>query len=480
GDRATRARWIVLDGPLAWGPEIELPEPLAALALAPGGRRIAGIGRRPPLDDDEGVIVDLAGPPAITGEIWIDPPSRARTVHRGAGGEPPIIGFSDDDTAVVGVAGHLTWASLHRAAWSVDRHRPFASGGLSAIADRVVAAGTASLHLPEASRVRFLGYAFLGDGRPFTEHRFHDGGGVLLEVELGRLWIDRELRVRPPVPAPGVRDLELVLDDHHLLFLHQLFDQPGRIRHRVMVHDVPAGSETEIAVADDVSVARYDPATHVLALASGDDIVRYRIGFDPLTATPLRTLARAGALKPFYLTDPALAHGVVAVVDGLGRNGRARIYRIPGEDRGPPVAPEEQVLAGPIAAVDRAGSIYVASRGISVHRDVPAGPAQRLPGVPAITALSHDGAQIAVGYGDVVRVLDVRGAVRWTTPVWHAGPVAWSLDDQTLFIAAEGGATISLDAATGARIAMRCGWAFGLFDRDVAQSTNTPSACAVP
>jgi hypothetical protein len=67
-----------------------------------------------------------------------------------------------------------------------------------------------------------------------------------------------------------------------------------------------------------------------------------------------------------------------------------------------------------------------------------------------------------------VSVLDTSRAVRWTTPVWRAGPVAWSVDDRTLFVAAEGSATSSLDAATGTRIAMRCGWGFGLYDRDVA------------
>lgn len=75
-------------------------------------------------------------------------------------------------------------------------------------------------------------------------------------------------------------------------------------------------------------------------------------------------------------------------------------------------------------------------------------------------------------------MFDARGVERWRRPVWKAGPVAWSLDDRTLFVAADGGAAISFDAATGERLAMRCGWGFGLYDREVTASLNTPSACA--
>jgi len=30
------------------------------------------------------------------------------------------------------------------------------------------------------------------------------------------------------------------------------------------------------------------------------------------------------------------------------------------------------------------------------------------------------------------------------------------------------------------RLAIRCGWGFGLYDRDVTAASNTPSACAAP
>jgi len=45
---------------------------------------------------------------------------------------------------------------------------------------------------------------------------------------------------------------------------------------------------------------------------------------------------------------------------------------------------------------------------------------------------------------------------------------------------AEGGAAISFDAKTGARLAMRFGWGFGLYEEDVAISSTTPRACTAP
>jgi hypothetical protein len=70
--------------------------------------------------------------------------------------------------------------------------------------------------------------------------------------------------------------------------------------------------------------------------------------------------------------------------------------------------------------------------------------------------------------------------VRWRQPVWQPGSISWSLDDATVFVAAGGGAMITFDARTGERLAMRCGWGFGLYERDVTASADAPSACAAP
>jgi hypothetical protein len=100
--------------------------------------------------------------------------------------------------------------------------------------------------------------------------------------------------------------------------------------------------------------------------------------------------------------------------------------------------------------------------------------------IAAVHAVSHDGQLLAASYANEVTVADTAGVVRWHQPVWHAGPVAWSADDLTLFVAADGGAALSFDARTGERLARRCGWAFGRYDDDVTAASNMPSACAAP
>jgi hypothetical protein len=117
---------------------------------------------------------------------------------------------------------------------------------------------------------------------------------------------------------------------------------------------------------------------------------------------------------------------------------------------------------------------------VKVHRDGRPVASLALGAVTAINAVSHDGQLLAASYGNEVTVADAAGSVRWHHPVWHAGPVAWSADDRTLFVVADGGAALSFDARTGERLALRCGWGFGRYLDDVTASSNMPSACAVP
>ncbi len=478
--RATTARWVGLGNRLAWGAAIELPAPLADLALAPGGRRLAGVAVDPTAEAEVvGEVVELAPRPLVVAWISVDARRAGRQLRgRRAPSEPPIIGFTDDDTVVIGVGGQLRWESAHAATpWGNETYRTYATDGQFAVGDRVAAGRSAALQVSDLAAVHYLGYRFFGDGLPATSHRFRDGGGVLLEVDGGILWLDRDLRTLPVTLDSDLHDVALALDDHHLLFTPLIYDRQRPMQHRILIRDTAAHTDTEIAVLGEVSAARYDAGTRVLAIAAGDDIMRYRLAFAPVVATPLRTLAHAGALQPFWLTDPALASGVVAVVEAPSFAG-ARIYRIDGDDRGPPVTPGSRALAGSIAAVDRAGAIYVAGKAVAVYRDARTAQPQVLAGVPRITALSHDGTRFAAGHGNEVAVFDARGLERWRRPVWKAGPVAWSLDDRTLFVAADGGAAVSFDAATGERLAIRCGWGFGLYDREVTASLNTPSACA--
>ena len=229
--RASMARWITLGSALSWGATIELPEPLADLAIAPGGRRIAGIAHDKLAEGEVGQIVELEPQPFVAGTMVLD--ARHRVIAHGRrvkSLEPPTIGFVDDDDAVIGVPGQLKWGSAKGAeAWNVGEHYTRSYDGEIAVGDRVVAAHGAALHIldlsrPEDSRNQpsdarsgplrlvdfaadhFLGYRFLGEGSPETPNRFRNGASVLLEVNGGReavagFAVAREVahaRSRPP------------------------------------------------------------------------------------------------------------------------------------------------------------------------------------------------------------------------------------------------------------------------------------------
>jgi hypothetical protein len=95
-------------------------------------------------------------------------------------------------------------------------------------------------------------------------------------------------------------------------------------------------------------------------------------------------------------------------------------------------------------------------------------------------AATSDGGLLAVTAGNEVIVLEAGGAERWRRSVWRATEVAWSADDRRLLVSSPGSLE-ALDARTGDRIAIACGWNFGLFDGDpTGNPTNAPSACAGP
>jgi hypothetical protein len=437
---ATTVRPIAFAATLSWGPRVRLPEPLAELALSPDGQRVAGVAH-----GETGQIVALA-PPAVLHRFAIDlhasddphaPPDPApRTV---------TPGFLDDTTCVFALgAGQLAWFA--GPAWAAADGELLADDDSAdadelAITDHLIGSSGAALALADRHRVRYLGYRWLGAGLPAD--RFRDGHRAMLETTGGWIAIDRALD-----PDISSLDAERVLDGHHSLFL--------RAGH-VIIRNLLTHTDTEIA-SGEFTLTRFDAATGVLGLATADHIVRYRLAFPtpvaPVIATELPTLAMAGLLRPFFLTDPAIAHGVVAVVAGMASD--ALVYRLGGPP-GPLLWPHEVALASPLVTADRAGAMYTSER--------------------RIAAISHDGESLVTLDATGVTVQDRRGDLRWRRLLARPYAAVWSDDDQTLFVAAEGGAALSFTAA-GAPIAIRCGWGFGVSDIPLARPARTPSACA--
>jgi hypothetical protein len=483
-DHARIVRWIDLGPRLAWGAAIELLWPLDRLALSPSGRRIAGLGLDDVGDLNVGTIFALNTPPGATpGE----PPTqiaeltlpRRHASARESGpltlARTPVIGFFDDANAVLSTPAELTWITERGSRWA-ELHRDHTSDGEMAIADRVVGSRVAMLTLLDRHSDHVLGYRFVGQHDANGPVPFQAGHGLVLGTAGGPLWLDRELRAHPASMTPDLRDLNLALGDRHVLRLPSSTTKDSY--RRVVIRDVASGVETEIDIVEEVPRASYDPGTRVLAIATQDKVRRYRLTFDPVAAQPLRTLAHVGQ-GHVYLTDPARASGVVAVI-GDPYEPNAFVYRMDahGETAADRRLQPDRREVGAGAMADRAGSIYVrAHDGLRVYRDGRHG-AEPIPGQVHLSAVSHDGTLLAAGQGHTVTVFDAHGAERWRRVVWGAGAVAWSYDDRTLFVTATGGAALSFDARTGERLAVRCGWGFGLYDEAAIVRVSAPSACS--
>ncbi|HEY0191642.1 MAG TPA: hypothetical protein VGC42_11020, partial [Kofleriaceae bacterium] len=479
---------------LAWGPPIPLPRPLVSLALAPGGRRLAGSTAVPPFEPEVTagpavLIVSLTG--GVLGTIPFRP---ARVRLRRAGrvdpdGSPPMLGFVSDDQLIASYHDELRWAMPAAPSWRTEAGEPPA-GAVLAATDTAAFADDAALRLVTPAVERTLGYRWTAPIDPVRP--FRAGHGILADLDGWRLWLDDELAPRSPTGDPDRPSPELLLDDDHAVFVTPLPGSPRQAR--VALRALRTAEGLDVVTAEDVTSVQYDPPTRVLAVQLAGTILRYRISLAPLAATPLRALAATGDRAPFVLTDPARADGAVAVVI-RDRAGKARTYRLDQLDVDAPgalLAGEAFEVRGEIQAVDRQASIYVMAskpgatpldpdrdelevyaRGRTTSvRAASATAADR-----GVTAISHDGRRFASTAGDLVTVYDATGAVRWSRAAWQAGPAAFTDDDAGLVVALRGGALLALDTRTGAQRALRCGWGFGLFAGRAAEPTHMPSPC---
>jgi len=77
----------------------------------------------------------------------------------------------------------------------------------------------------------------------------------------------------------------------------------------------------------------------------------------------------------------------------------------------------------------------------------------------------------------VLTMRDATGRQLWRRPVWNARIAVFSADGRRVVAATRGG-LIELDAHTGERIAVACGYEFGLHDAPPrAMPANVPTAC---
>jgi hypothetical protein len=446
---------LALGPRISWSARIELPEELAQLALAPGGDAIAGLAY-----GQIGRIIELEPRPRLTASI------------------APGATLSADDLATIGFVDRqravLTSTRIHMeayragGAWTVQeiaRSPGLHQSSPAAIGDGAAVAGQNAGLAILGANAKYLGY------RDPPAGRLHAPPLVLQPVSGSRLlWLDDQLRAvrvgdgagNPSLAVPG---RGRAIDDRRFATAHPLA-VPGD-RWRIVIRDLAAGTEQEIASGEELFSIEYDPGTRVLAARGRTQVLRYRLPPGapgaPGAPVPLRGIAGREPLRRVYLTDPALAGGVVAMV--TVSDNQAQAYLAPQPDLASAGALQPgakvHVRGGWILSVDRAGRLYAAEdNAVVIYRD--GKPVGRLPVVvPHVIAVSDDGSRIAVLRDREVIVFDAGEAERWRAPIPLGVDAAWS--GGQLVVSTHAG-TIALDAATGRRTAVACGWTFGLHD----------------
>lgn len=463
GAEVRALRWLELGRALAWGPAVELPEELTGVSLSPSGQQLAGLAY-----GQIGRIVELRPAPRTVASI-----TAPRSIGRG---DLARFGFRGEDDAILVTrtwaiaarrdAGGWSAAPLQQLAGIIEAAPPVIGDGAAVMAQ---GAGLALI----GGELRHLGYRDLGGEQLLSADPL-----VLLTPRRRFLWLDDRLRalraldgadLGPRVDLDRARPLEGP-------FIGYLAPDPSNQAWKIAIRDRASGAELSLGTTEPSSTIEYDPGTRVLAVASHRGVQRYRISVEPRAVrpavSPLRGLANHGPIQRVFLTDPALARGVVAVVATAGA---ALAYAAPDEQPGAPLKlVERTALRGPLVYADRAGRLYASDgSSLEIHRGETLLARHPFAGVRRVAA-DPAALSVAVLLADELVVLDGAGAVSWRTPLGAPMGAAW-LPDGRLAVATQGGLVLFRG---GERTGAACGWRFGLHDpKDFAMPTGAASAC---
>ena len=470
---ARAARWIALDGGLAWGPRVELPEAVSpdALALAPTLARIAVVPAPRELD-----VLDLS---PVAHQVWGPAQFSASS--------PGTLGFADD--ATVAIAGRAV-ASWHLP--DLQRARPDADGSLAtgAIVDgRVISAGGGSLELfdPATSHTRYLGWAQLagagsleavGD-RVVLENSDRSGEAATLS------WLDAHLARTRTYVGPQHGQVAPV-DDRHVLVHGVAYREAVLQREDDKPRPGPAPLSQFVKLVDldapDAPVSLDVPALNlayradlgVIAVGDAGVVRRWRLDVARGRATELPPV-HIGPSVDIALLDPARAGGAVAfaVEAPLAGEGEKRTTYF-----GASAAVDGPRIDGAVIANDASGTLAVRERtdvrelardGAAARFDVETDQA-------TIAVFAHADRELAIADGCIVSLYDPRGARRWRHALCGVHAMTFTPDDHEL-VASTAGGVIALDPATGDPVAAACGWDFGLHDDLPSQALDGEPVC---
>ena len=382
------------------------------------------------------------------------------------------LGFIDDRTLACFAFGQVSWYPIAGGAPTFVHVAPqpelVAFGG-----ERELSGEGTALGIAAEKSMQYLGYVA---GEPTS---VHDSplGLMFLHGSEPPLVLDRALAVKAEIPLAPAFDDALPIDDAHVLrsdpALGKGFElalaEPGIHRSTKIT------TSTEYAIHFDAAAKLLVAAQAAHVAAFPYDSTHHRFGAPTLLDGPPGRV---------FVTDPALADGIAAVVvenlGGVADSVRVREYRARDIARGGTAsAARSYDLGGDVIAVDRAARAYLTT-GTSVQSYV-AGDLHApilvaklaLAGRPVIAPNPEATAAIVLGDHRMI-LMESDGHVRWSVPIESAVDAGWTEGVPFVRFAA-GMATV--DARTGALRDRRCGWKFALVTTKIDSPGNAASVC---
>ncbi len=443
-------RWLITLGTkLSWGGAYELPAPVEGdrFALSPSHHRIAFVDPQRNL-----AVYELGLVPTRVGNTMF-----ADTIAN--------LGFVDEDHIALMGSSLRWWAMPQQPAkdpWEVPTTpssapttRVLGSGG--AIADGLAVMGYgAALSLTDTAGVKYLGYREHGVGNVGAAN------GALWVTMTGShvVWLDDKLGV--------VRDIELRKAERDpwvyatpVSDRHVITQTTAEGKYKIDLVDVDSKA-APISIGSFPSVERVElsPETGILGLSTYTKIHRFKVDLATNTVTPMPALKTRGSLVQMRLFDPAKTDGVAAITLGWANeydeDYTLTIYR----EKGTPK--RIRPLRGRVIEIGSKGTIYVANGSrIETWKSGKKVSSFEVDKLGSAVAVNADGSRFAVNANNEVIVVDDKGALQWRTPLWGTQQLVFTKDGKHLAVRANGGLLL-LDAATGQKKAMECGWTFSL------------------
>jgi hypothetical protein len=480
GKRA-RGRRIVLDHGARWGElTAALPAAITQLAISPSGA-LAAISHAKSLRTDlvelaTGKVRDVVCAPRSWPNSSGEPSTEEVDQLLASGAAPVPVAFLTETELACMVSGQLVWWKTADDPWRNSStgvallREPFA------IFDRGLVVGAqTSLAIATRLSARYLGYALHEVAKL---HAMADGA-LIVGDEQDALVLDGALveRGRVALVHGGGEQHDLrMIDERYGVISDKVGD-----RYQLALFDGVLGARRQQLPYDAADgEPSYEPATRLLATSDGMDgiLVRYdpaSHGFGPPARVP-STVRHAIALL-----DPSLTGGVAALqIEPLGGD-VLQVGELALEDLRPGAkvaARATYKVTGALAAVDRAGRLYVrhadaadaASKGevMIVQRGATIA---RLTGMgDAVVRPNRDGSRILAFAAPRAAVWTGAGKRLWDTTLWSAAAAEWAAGGELLVQFPTGAAMLAAD--TGAPIVRRCGWSFGLFPQSPQLRSN--------